>query len=221
MPHRFNSIGDAFRAVPATFFFLFASLAGFLLVQLVEFAGAPLSIIALFTFTDFQAQAGDIASLSAEGQYWRWLTPIFLHFSWLHLIFNGLWLWEFGALIERRCGSLRLCLLVLVCGAASNWAQYWWSGPSLFGGMSGVVYALLAYCLVIERVIPGSGLALPRGIAVLLLAWLLLCMTGIFDFFGIAIANAAHLAGLLSGGAAALIALATGAWRKPGRLDLH
>ena len=205
MPHRFNSLDDAFRTVPATFFFLFASIAGFLLVELAQYAGAPFAVIAPFAF--------------AEWPFWRWVTPVFLHFGWLHLIFNGLWLWEFGALIERRCGSLRLCLLVLVCGAASNWAQYLWSGPSLFGGMSGVVYALLAYCWVVERVIPGSGLALPRGIAVLLLAWLVLCMTGIFDFFGIAIANAAHLAGLLSGAAAALIALATGAWRKPDGLD--
>ncbi|MCS5583092.1 MAG: rhomboid family intramembrane serine protease, partial [Pseudomonadales bacterium] len=31
-----------------------------------------------------------------QGQWWRFITPMFIHFSWLHIVFNLLWVWEFG-----------------------------------------------------------------------------------------------------------------------------
>ena len=159
-----------------------------------------------FTFQDFAFVAprdlrlGTFADAWAAGQYWRLLTPMFLHFGVFHIAFNGLWLWEFGRRIEAGVGSGHLLMLVLACGATANWGQYYFEGPSLFGGMSGVLYALLGYLWIRHWLAPQPALALPRGIILFMLVWLLLCLSGIVDLFmrG-SIANAAHVSGLLVG----------------------
>ncbi|MCK9469641.1 MAG: rhomboid family intramembrane serine protease [Porticoccaceae bacterium] len=147
-----------------------------------------------------QVEFGTFEDAWAQGQYWRLLTPMFLHFGVFHLAFNGLWLWEFGRRIEAGTGSLHLLMLILVTGAASNWGQYYFGGASLFGGMSGVLYALLGYLWIRHWLAPNPVLALPRGIIVFMLVWLLLCLVGIVDLFmrG-SIANAAHVTGLVTG----------------------
>lgn len=141
-----------------------------------------------------------------QGQYVRLITPIFLHFGLMHLVFNGLWLAVLGGQIEREQGSIHLLLLVAVCGAVSNIVQFNWSGSMYFGGMSGVIYALLGYLWIKHRVRPDNCAPLPSGIMVFMVGWLLLCMTGILELaVGIAVANAAHLAGLISGLVSGLI----------------
>lgn len=159
-----------------------------------------------FTFQDFtlvsatQVRFGTFEEAWGRGEYWRLFTPMFLHFGIFHLAFNALWLWEFGRRIEGALGSLHLLMVILVTGAFSNWGQYYFGGPSLFGGMSGVLYALLGYLWIRHWLAPNPALVVPRGIIVFLLAWLLLGLSGIIDFFmqG-SIANAAHVAGLVSG----------------------
>ncbi|MFA5677552.1 MAG: rhomboid family intramembrane serine protease [Pseudomonas sp.] len=159
-----------------------------------------------FTFQDFrmvsttQVIFATLDDTLASGQYWRLITPIFIHFGIFHIAFNGLWLWEFGRRIEAFGGGLHLAMLVLISGLVSNFGQYYWSGPSLFGGMSGVLYALLGYLWIRNRIAPHPALALPPGIIGFMIAWLLICMTGIIDlFFQGSVANAAHASGLISG----------------------
>lgn len=138
-------------------------------------------------------------SLASE-QYWRLITPIFLHFGLVHLVFNSLWLSMLGSRIEQLNGSLHLILLVVCSGVVSNMAQYVWSGSVYFGGMSGVVYALLGYIWIKHKLMPHPALQLPPGIIGFMLGWLVVCMTGILDvLLGVGIANAAHLGGLVIG----------------------
>jgi membrane associated rhomboid family serine protease len=129
-----------------------------------------------------------------QGQLWRLITPIFLHFGLLHLLFNMMWLWELGRVIEWRFGWPKLLLLVLVAGMISNLAELAWSGP-LFGGMSGVVYALLTYLWMQGRFNPWSGLYVPQPILAMMLAWFFLCWTGLLG----PVANMAHTGGLVIG----------------------
>jgi len=83
---------------------------------------------------------------------------------------------------------------------ASNLGQYLWSGPSLFGGMSGVVYGLLGYVWIRHKVSPRPQLAIPPGLLGFMLFWLLLGMSGIIDLLmSGSIANAAHAVGLVTG----------------------
>ena len=132
--------------------------------------------------------------------YFRLVTPIFLHFGMLHFIFNSLWLAMLGSRIEGYFGGLHLLALVVISGIVSNLSQAWWSGSVLFGGMSGVVYALIGYLWIVNKVYPTHNTALPKGIVPFMIGWLVLCMTPIVSFImGAGIANAAHVGGLLCG----------------------
>jgi len=175
------------------------------IVFAVTLAGENFSAIRWLSFVDFRIDGEHIylayldATL-ASGQWWRLITPMLIHFGWLHLAMNSLWYWELGRRIEFRQGAIGLLGLTLLFGLASNFAQYWWAGPSLFGGLSGVLYGLLGHCWIYQRLAPNPVYRLPPGVLVMMLAWLAICMTGIFELlqFG-AIANAAHVGGLLTG----------------------
>lgn len=146
------------------------------------------------------------ASDIRAGEIWRIFTPMFLHFGPLHLLFNMLWLHSLGGAIEMRRGTIRFGLLILFLAAASNTAQYWWSGPT-FGGMSGVVFGLFGYVWIKSSFDPGAGLYIDPGNVMMMMFWLVLCMTGLVG----RIANAAHLVGLMSGVA---VAFAPIVWRR-------
>lgn len=185
------------------------------LVALITQVGENFHTLSYFSFTDFYVQAPYLyfSSLNASlesGQWWRLISPILIHFGFLHLAMNSLWFWELGKRIEWRHGGLFLLLLTLVAGGLSNYAQYFFSGPSLFGGLSGVLYALLGYCWLYQRQVPSAFTSLPKGVVVMMLAWLVLCLTGIVTWLGFgAIANAAHVSGLIVG----CLAGAVGGWR--------
>ena len=139
-------------------------------------------------------------SFTFGGDYWRLLTPIFLHFGIAHFVFNSIWLSMLGSRIENLMGPIHLMLLVVFSGLISNVSQFWWTGAPNFGGMSGVIYSLLGYLWVGNILAPRAGLELPRGIFGFMIGWLFLCMTPLLPaVFGIGIANAAHVGGLFCG----------------------
>jgi GlpG protein len=129
-----------------------------------------------------------------RGQVWRLVTPIFIHYGALHLIFNMFWLFDLGSQIERVRGSWFMLGLVIASAAISNLAEYLWSGPS-FGGMSGVVYALFGYVWIKGKYEPHLGLGVSQQTVLIMMAWLVLCMIGLIGN----VANAAHVVGLIVG----------------------
>ena len=129
-----------------------------------------------------------------HGQVWRLFTPIFIHFNFLHIIFNMLWLRDLGSMIEGRQSSLHLLALTAVIAAGSNLAQFYFGGPD-FGGMSGVVYGLLGYIWIRGKFDPGSGLYMHPQTVIMMIVWFFACLVGIIPH----VANAAHGAGLLLG----------------------
>jgi GlpG protein len=132
-----------------------------------------------------------------HGEVWRLITPIFIHFHILHILFNMLWLRDLGSMIEGRQSSTYLLALVLVIAAGSNLAQFYFGHAPNFGGMSGVVYGLLGYVWIRGKFDPASGLFLHPSTVTMMLIWLVACFTGILG----PIANYAHLVGLMMGAA--------------------
>jgi len=142
---------------------------------------------------------GNLGDALASGQLWRLLSPAFLHFGWMHLIFNMLWLWYFGRQVEARRGSRRMLTLLLFAGLGANLAQYA-TGTVLFGGMSGVDFALLAYVWLMSWRAPRSGFFVPQMLVVFMLGWLVFAMTDMAAMVGFGnVANEAHLGGLVVG----------------------
>jgi GlpG protein len=129
-----------------------------------------------------------------HGQIWRLFTPMFLHFGFLHIFFNMLWLRDLGSMIEARKSSWMLLLLVLVIAGTSNLAQYLVSGPT-FGGMSGVVYGLLGYIWMQGRFNPASKLSLEPQTVFLMILWFFACLFGLVGN----VANTVHAVGLVVG----------------------
>jgi GlpG protein len=142
---------------------------------------------------------GSLTEAVLSGQVWRLLSPAFLHFGWMHLIFNMLWLWYFGRQVEVLQGSGRMLLILLVAGIGANLAQYA-AGTVLFGGMSGVDFALLGYVWLMSRRAPGSGFFVPQMLVVFMLGWMVFTMTDMAGAVGFGnVANEAHLGGLVVG----------------------
>ena len=191
-----NAVGVQWRNTPVTLLLILFSVCGFLLVWIP----APVSWISYLAYSPFQASADQLLFQSAEGQYWRLVTPAFLHFGWLHIVFNSLWLWELGRRVEEVIGHFNMFMLFVVIAIVSNVSQFAFGGPGLFGGMSGVVYGLLGFSWVAPMLQPAWAIQPSSTIMLFMLGWLVACMAGVVEVLGFgAVANAAHLGGLLSG----------------------
>lgn len=152
-----------------------------------------------------------------RGEVWRLVTPIFIHYGLMHIVFNMMLLYSFGSQIEDRRGTRFLLLLVLAVAVLSDIGQAT-EGTILgigtrFGGISGVVYGLFGYLFVKIRFDNREGYFLGPSTTIMAIGWLLLCvlaqMPGFSGFLsGLSnVANTAHVVGLLSGAAIAYVPL--------------
>lgn len=146
-------------------------------------------------------------TLSTEPPQWyRLITPAILHFGWMHVVFNSLWVWEFGRRVEPALGGLWTAAVYIAIIIVANVAQAELSEPALFGGLSGLVYGLLAMVWLGGKLSPPWCVPPSNTLLYFMLVWLLLGLTGVIDVLGFgSIANHAHVGGLLAG---VMIALA-------------
>jgi len=174
---------------PASLVLILLSIGAFVLSN---FGSDPKSVSALF-ISGYHRSRGFLPEV-LHGEVWRLITPIFIHFSTLHILFNMLWLRELGSAMEARQGSGFFLMFVAGTAIVSNVSEYMWSGP-IFGGMSGVVYALLGYIWVRSKFDLTSGYFLHPTTMTIMMIWLVLCFTGWVGN----VANAAHTVGLICG----------------------
>lgn len=168
----------------------------------------------LFTAAHIQEQPNFWSSI-LSGQVWRLVTPIFIHYGLMHLIFNMWALFVLGSQIEDRRGTFRFLLLVILLALASNLgesiaAQLKLPAQlALFGGMSGVVYGTFGYVWMKAKFDNAAGFMIAKETVFIMMVWLVLCILRDFPPFDSLlggmikdrIANTAHVVGLIVGAA--------------------
>ena len=136
---------------------------------------------------------------TTNGEWWRLVTSMFLHYGLMHLLFNMWALFQVGHLVERLLGVRMFAVAYFVCGVVGSLASIGWNGDRVWSaGASGAVfgvYGMLGGFALRER------RAIPRTVLRPLLmstAW----FAGFNLLYGVAhpgIDNAAHGGGFFSG----------------------
>jgi GlpG protein len=180
-----------------------------ILIAFLSNYGSVLAFIEPFTFIkiDLGSYKNGYVSFNSfettymqNNEWWRLITPMFIHFSLTHLVFNCLWIYVLGSKIEQIDGHITFINLVIFSSIISNLAQHFFGESALFGGLSGVIYGLLGYCMIIEIDTKQERYDLPPALYLFMLIWLILGFLGILNLFGFGnVANYAHLGGLISG----------------------
>jgi membrane associated rhomboid family serine protease len=99
--------------------------------------------------------------------YWPFLTSMFLHGGWMHIIGNMWTLWIFGDNVEDRMGPLRFLCFYLLCGLAAGLVHWFTNLASTIPtvGASGAIAGVMgAYFFLFPRsrvIVLIPGLFLP------------------------------------------------------------
>jgi len=142
-------------------------------------------------FTDFF-----ILNSSSYAQPYRFITSIFLHGSFSHLIFNLFALILFGLILESLVGSKRFLMIFFVSGILANLVSVNFYPSSL--GASGAIYGIFGTLTIIRPLMTVWVFSLPMPMFFAAIIWIVLSIIGIFnptDNTG----HIAHLSGILFG----------------------
>jgi GlpG protein len=126
---------------------------------------------------------------------YKLVTPVFIHFGLIHIIFNMMWMKDLGKIVELERGANFLIFFIIIVGALSNISQFFSTGAN-FGGMSGVIYGLLGHLWMYKKFNPSAKFSLPKHDVLIMVGWFFLCLSGLLVF---SIANMAHAVGLTLG----------------------
>src|SRR5437588_10702878 len=135
--------------------------------------------------------------LILQGQYWRFVTPIFLHANLLHVGLNMLNLAVLGVFLERLVGHLRYLFIYFLTGIVSIISSFYFMPQEISVGASGAIFGLVGaysiFVLMHRRAFRNNGIPA--------LLWLVLII-GVNLSIGLFVPNVdnyAHLGGLLIG----------------------
>ena len=133
-----------------------------------------------------------------QGEYWQLFTSMFVHFGFLHIIFNMFALYYFGHLNETFFSSRSYLTIYFVSGLLGNVVSlYMLPVATLSGGASGAIFGLVGSYVAIARKARHMGVAL-------LYAVMMLVYSGI-GFGGMDVNNFAHVFGFAGGLALGLL----------------
>ena len=169
----------------------------FSLTSIIEIV-CVLFFIGQFLNEDFMLNVfslNHVAGFVIPQDLYRLLTPAFLHFGIMHILFN-LVMWEAMARpVERYLGKSKLFCVFISIALLSNVLQFEFIPyDGIFGGLSGVVYGVLVYFgMVSRRNDCPAGFVFPKGLIAVSVIFIA------FGFFTSGTANICHLAGLILG----------------------
>ena len=129
-----------------------------------------------------------------HGDWWRLITPVFLHIGFTHLLFNGLVIYFLGIELEMIIGHFRFLLLYLLSGLLGNAASFAFNS-SISAGASTAIFGMFATTIVLGKLYPYHSKIqrLSRDYIALII------INVISGFFNQSIDNAGHLGGMLCG----------------------
>ena len=152
----------------------------------------------------FSGDFGDCSSLTCQllaqttqgvmqGEYWQIFTAMFVHFGFLHIIFNMLALYYFGRLNENYFSTRNYLTIYFGSGLLGNVVSlFLLPAATLSGGASGAIFGLLGSYVAIARKTRQMGMAL-------LYALTLLVLNSGVGFNGLDVNNFAHVFGFVGG----------------------
>jgi rhomboid protease GluP len=136
-----------------------------------------------------------VNALIVMGQYWRLITPMFLHIGIWHIAFNSYALYVLGPEVEAIYGHARLLVIYLLAGVAGNVMSFAFT-PNLSAGASTAIFGLigtqLAFFYRQRKVLGAFGQRRLINIASIIAINLLFSLSGAVDIFG-------HLGGFIGG----------------------
>ncbi len=158
------------------------------LFLLMTFAGGSTNIEVLYYYGAKEAFS------IANGEYWRLITPIFLHIGFLHFALNNLAIYYLGKVTEKIYGSVRFFSIYLIAGIIGNIASFLFLPSNIAAGASGAIFGLFGALLYFGYIYPDLFFrTLGRDV---------LTIIGINLVFGIVVPNIdnfAHIGGLIGG----------------------
>jgi rhomboid protease GluP len=183
-----QSLGDRVRNAPATFAICAINVAVFLYV---ETRGDTTNVMDLVRFGALER------SHVWAGEYWRFVTPMFLHIGWMHLLWNTYALVGWCAPVERALGRPRFVFAYLVTGMGAT-AMSLLCHDVTGAGASGAAFGIVGVTLALRWRVLGSWAAFTadrwvRSTAVTIVIWTVL------GFTAMRMDNFAHGGGLLTG----------------------
>lgn len=133
-----------------------------------------------------------------QGEYWRFVTPLFIHIGIIHFLFNSYILYMIGQQLEVMLGPWRFLLIFLASGILGNVASAVLS-PVMSAGASSSIFGLLGCGFYIERLIRRS-VEQETGLKGGNKAYAMTILINLgFGFLMPFIDNAAHVGGLIGG----------------------
>jgi membrane associated rhomboid family serine protease len=168
-----------------------------------------LGVTIAVSFVTLQPAGSDLLALLwldkdalATGEWWRLVSPVLVHGSLIHLLFNMYFLYLVGPLVEQLYGSVRFVVLYLLTAAAGSAASFLLGGPYPSVGASGAIFGLcgvlLAVSIIHRPVLDRRGRAIMSQIGALVAINLVIGF-GFGALLSVPIDNAAHVGGLLAG----------------------
>ena len=103
--------------------------------------------LAFWSHRNIDALVPDVYHLSR--QPWRMVTDMFPHVNVLHLVFNLMWLWRFGQVLEGTFGWVKYAGLVIFLALGSSAAEWTFLDGGV--GLSGVIYGFFGLLWVLSK----------------------------------------------------------------------
>jgi membrane associated rhomboid family serine protease len=181
------------RHAPLVLFFIAANVFVFAIELMRQSTAADSTVL-------YRLGALDFYSVVFQHQYWRLLTALFLHYGFVHLVFNLFALYVLGPPLERAIGSIRFAVSYLVSGLGSTIGVIWLTllhvvQPSELVGASGSIMGIVG---------AWAGFLLrhrhaPRARQRLLNILFIVVVQTAFDIYTPQVSLAAHTCGLITG----------------------